>query len=60
MKRIEISDDVYERLKSLTTDYGFFCFLTDRSYFEEIEARLRATARVASVLALSAMTIRQA
>ena len=37
-------EEIVKRLKSLTTDYGFFCFLTDRSYFEEIEARLRTTA----------------
>lgn len=35
---------IVRRLKNLTTDYGFFCFLTDRAYFEEVEAKLRATA----------------
>jgi hypothetical protein len=35
---------ITSRLKSLTTDYGFFCFLTDRAYFEEIEEKLRANA----------------
>ena len=35
---------IVKRLKNLTTDYGFFCFLTDRAYFEEIETKLRATA----------------
>jgi hypothetical protein len=30
-----------DRLKNLTTDYGFFCFLTNRDYFEALRARLR-------------------
>jgi hypothetical protein len=28
------------RLKHLVTDYGFFCFLTDRSYFDVIERKI--------------------
>jgi len=28
-----------EGLKLLTTDHGFFCFLTDRTYFERVQAR---------------------
>ncbi len=29
------------RLKNLTTDYGFFCFLTNRAYFESVLQRNR-------------------
>src|SRR5215471_12027001 len=29
--------DLIGRLKHLTTDYGFFCFLTDREYYDTIE-----------------------
>ena len=29
------------RLKQLTADYGFFCFLTDRDYFDRLESQLR-------------------
>jgi hypothetical protein len=35
---------IIRRLKNLTTDYGFFCFLTDRGYYEEIERKLREEA----------------
>ena len=28
---------IINRLKHLVADYGFFCFLTDRAYFDEIE-----------------------
>lgn len=28
------------RLKHLVSDYGFFCFLTDRSYFDKIERKI--------------------
>lgn len=31
---------IISRLKHLVSDYGFFCFLTDRSYFEEIERKV--------------------
>jgi hypothetical protein len=36
--------DIIGRLKSLTTDYGFFCFLTDRAYYDGIEQKLRREA----------------
>ena len=32
------------RLKHLTTDYGFFCFLTDREYFDTIQHLLEMEA----------------
>jgi len=32
---------IINRLKHLVSDYGFFCFLTDRGYFEQIEQKLR-------------------
>ena len=35
---------IISRLKNLTTDYGFFCFLTDRGYYEEIERKVREEA----------------
>ncbi|MGE0223516.1 MAG: hypothetical protein AB7S57_09665 [Acetobacteraceae bacterium] len=35
---------IISRLKNLTTDYGFFCFLTGREYFDEIEGKIRVEA----------------
>ncbi len=35
---------IINRLKNLTTDYGFFCFLTDRAYYEDIERKTRSEA----------------
>lgn len=35
---------IINRLKSLTTDYGFFCFLTGRDYYEAIEHKVRTEA----------------
>jgi hypothetical protein len=38
-----VADSIRElvnRLKHLTTDYGFFCFLTGRDYFNEVEQAL--------------------
>ena len=32
--------DLINRLKHLTTDYGFFCFLTSPDYFEFVERRI--------------------
>lgn len=32
--------DIISRLKHLVADYGFFCFLTDRGYFDEIERKV--------------------
>lgn len=32
------------RLKNLTTDYGFFCFLTNRSYYEGVSSLLKRSA----------------
>jgi hypothetical protein len=32
---------IVHRLKNLTTDYGFFCFLADREYYDQIEGKLR-------------------
>jgi len=37
-------EPIVRRLKSLTTDYGFFFFLADRDYFEEVEEKLRVSA----------------
>lgn len=31
--------ELLDRLKHLIADYGFFCFLTDRDYFEEVERK---------------------
>lgn len=31
---------IIDRLKHLVSDYGFFCFLTDRGYFDEIEGKV--------------------
>ncbi len=36
--------EIIGRLKSLTTDYGFFCFLTDRDYYDGLEQKLRSEA----------------
>ena len=36
--------EIINRLKNLTTDYGFFCFLTDRDYFESVERTVRSGA----------------
>ncbi len=36
--------EIIGRLKNLTTDYGFFCFLTDRDYYDELEQKLRRLA----------------
>ena len=36
--------EIINRLKNLTTDYGFFCFLTDRDYFESIDRTIRGGA----------------
>jgi hypothetical protein len=33
--------ELIKRLKHLTTDYGFFCFLTDRDYFEFVRRKLQ-------------------
>jgi len=35
--------ELINRFKQLTTDYGFFCFLTDRDYFDEVEQALAAS-----------------
>ncbi len=43
-KPVESIATIIKRLKNLTTDYGFFCFLTDRAYFDEIERKLREEA----------------
>jgi hypothetical protein len=32
--------DLINRLKHLTTDYGFFCFLTGRDYYDEVQHEL--------------------
>lgn len=32
--------DIIRRLKHLVSDYGFFCFLTNRSYFDKIERKV--------------------
>jgi hypothetical protein len=32
---------IIDRLKNLTTDYGFFCFLTDRSYYDHIRLKMQ-------------------
>lgn len=37
-------EQLLDRLKNLTTDYGFFCFLTNRSYYEDIWWRLQKSA----------------
>jgi hypothetical protein len=31
---------IINRIKHLVSDYGFFCFLTDRGYFDEIEQKV--------------------
>jgi hypothetical protein len=36
--------DIIKRLKHLITDHGFFCFLTDRNYFDETEREIEKTA----------------
>lgn len=40
----EVIDAIIRRLKNITTDYGFFCFLTGREYFDEIEHAVEAEA----------------
>lgn len=37
-------EELVGRLKNLTTDYGFFCFLTNRAYYEDIWSRMRQSA----------------
>lgn len=34
-------ESIIKTLKHLITDHGFFCFLTDRDYFDDIERALR-------------------
>ena len=36
----DLIGELINRLKHLTTDYGFFCFLTGRDYFNDIERKL--------------------
>jgi hypothetical protein len=36
--------ELIRRLKHLTTDFGFFCFLTGPDYFEEVERRIETLA----------------
>jgi hypothetical protein len=36
----DVIGQLINRLKRLTTDYGFFCFLTGRDYFNDVERRL--------------------
>lgn len=36
--------DLINSLKHLTTDYGFFCFLTDRDYYDYVARELRERA----------------
>jgi hypothetical protein len=36
----DIVRDLINQLKSLTTDHGFFCFLTGRDYFDDIKQAL--------------------
>lgn len=42
--KLEMPDEairsLMRRLKQLTTDYGFFCFLTDRDYYERLQNQL--------------------
>lgn len=33
-------EDIINRLKHLIADHGFFCFLTDRSYYEEVSRKV--------------------
>lgn len=40
----ETIDRLFMRLKHLVTDFGFFCFLTDRDYYEHLHRRLRGKA----------------
>jgi hypothetical protein len=35
-----IIGSLIKRLKYLTTDYGFFCFLTDRDYYDAVQSQL--------------------
>src|SRR5262249_40435064 len=39
-----VIDRIIGRLKNLTTDYGFFCFLTGREYYDEIELKVTTEA----------------
>ena len=36
--------ELIRRLKHLTTDFGFFCFLTGPDYFEEVQHKIETTA----------------
>lgn len=36
----DLIGELINRLKRLTTDYGFFCFLTGRDYFNDVEQKL--------------------
>jgi hypothetical protein len=38
----EFIETILNRLKNLVTDFGFFCFLADRDYYDEVEAKVRA------------------
>ncbi|WP_167858637.1 hypothetical protein [Methylobacterium nonmethylotrophicum] len=37
-------EELIGQLKNLTTDYGFFCFLTNRAYYEDVWWRMRQSA----------------
>lgn len=37
-------EELIKRLKHLIADHGFFCFLTDRNYYEALHDRLRSEA----------------
>lgn len=37
-------DTIIKRLKHLVSDHGFFCFLTDRDYFDRVQQRIASGA----------------
>jgi hypothetical protein len=41
-ERDDVMAKLIDRLKLLTTDHGFFCFLTDRNYYESVRRRASA------------------